>query len=75
MPFVPRAQAGESPLSLLRRAAIGNGYRSTLSLARSMNPEVDYSDSGLRALPLNPLRFRRVCQVMGIPPREVEAVL
>ncbi|WP_419616915.1 TniQ family protein [Thiolapillus sp.] len=75
MPFLPHAQPGESPLSLLRRAALGNGYPSLISFAFSMNPYLDYSDTGLGTLARSPLLFRATCATLGMPEDEVNLVV
>lgn len=75
MPFTPRAQPGESPLSLLRRAAHGNGLRSTLRYAHSFNPQLDHSGAALGSLARNPEIFRGTARLMGIPDRDIEAVV
>lgn len=75
MPFLPHAQPGESPLSLLRRAAMGNGYPSLISFAFSMNPYLDYSNTGLGTLARSPLLFRATCATLGMPEEEVDLVV
>lgn len=74
-PFRPRAQAGESPLSLLRRAAHGNGVRSTLGFAVSLNPEIDYAETALGTLARNPELFRNTCLAVGIPAADIESTV
>jgi hypothetical protein len=75
MPFLPYAQPGESPLSLLRRAALGNGYPSLIGFAFSMSPYLDYSDTGLGTLARSPLLYRAVCSSLGLPDVEVDQVV
>lgn len=75
MPFTPRAQPGESPVSLLRRAAHGNGMRSTLRYAYSFNPKIDHSAYSLGTLARNPGLFRMTTEMMGIPERDVKEVI
>lgn len=75
LPFTPRAQAGESPLSLLRRAAHGNGVRSMLGFAVSLNPNIDFADTAFGTLARNPGLFGRTCLAAGIPEADIEATI
>lgn len=71
----PLAQPREAPLSLLRRAAIGNAYPSTLRFANAYCPGLGHGPSVLGALARNPRLYRRVCLEVGIPEAEVSAVV
>jgi len=75
LPFTPRAQPGESPLSLLRRAAHGNGMRSTLRFFYSFNPRVDHSATAFGTLSRNPQLFRHTGLAAGIPADDIDAVM
>ena len=66
LPFVPEAQPGESPLSLLRRGAAGNGHRSTLRFAFALNPSIDHSQAALGTVARNPGVYRSTCKQMGL---------
>lgn len=66
LPFTPRVQPGESPLSLLRRAALGNGQPSTIRFVFSLNPAIDHSATALGTLARNPRLYRDTCRAMGL---------
>lgn len=72
--FTPRPQAGESPLSLLRRAALGNGHSSTLRFAFALNPSLDHSTTALGTLARSPELFRATCEEMGLSRDEINQV-
>ena len=74
MPFTPRAQPGESPLGLLRRATIGNGLHSTLRLAYAFNQNIDHSGVALGTLVRNADGFRKTCASAGISAADIEQV-
>jgi hypothetical protein len=75
LPFVPRAQPGESPLSLLRRGAAGNGHRSTVRFAHSLNRSVDHSLSALGTVARSPRLFSSTCQRIGVAEEQVSTVM
>ena len=74
LPFRPIPQAGESPLSVLRRGALGNHHGSALRFAYALNPALDHSPSGLasaaRSIDLRACIF----EPMGIPSEEADKV-
>lgn len=72
--FTPKAQPGESPLSVLRRGALGNGHRSTLRFAYALNASLDHSPTALGTLARNPDIFRETCQSMGLMEDEIGQV-
>lgn len=72
--FTPRPQAGESPLSMLRRGALGNGHTSTLRFAFALNPSLDHSPTALGTLARNPELFRSTCQEMGLSRAEIDQI-
>lgn len=74
MPFTPLAQPGESPLSLLRRAAAGNGQPSTLRFAYALNPQIDHAPTALSTLARNPEMFRTTCVAAGIHDDDIARV-
>lgn len=74
LPFTPRPQAGESPLSVIRRGAIGNGHKSALRFAFALNPGLDHSVTGLGTLARSPVLFRETCRAMGLSDDESELV-
>ena len=65
-PFVPRIQPGEAPLSVLRRAALGNGYTSTISFVRDLEPSVDDAVTALGTIARHPALFVEICVRTGI---------
>lgn len=65
-PFVPRIQPGEAPLSVLRRAALGNGYPSTISFVRDLEPSVDDAITALGTIARDPALFVEICVRTGI---------
>lgn len=73
-PFTPLAQPGEAPLSVLRRGAIGNGHRSTLRYAFSVNPSLDHSMGTLGKLARNPHTYFETCEGIGLARNEVAAI-
>lgn len=75
MPFTPRTQPGESPLSLLRRAAHGNGAPSALRYAFSFNPQLDHSETALGTLARNPSLLQATAESMGIPQDEIDQAI
>lgn len=74
LPFTPKPQAGESPLSVIRRGAIGNGHKSALRFAFALNPSLDHSVTGLGTLARSPVLFRETCRAMGLSDDERELV-
>jgi hypothetical protein len=66
LPYVPKAQMGESPLSILRRSAINNGYQRVLALLHSLVPFIDHSIGMLGYIARNPALFRRLASLLGI---------
>lgn len=74
LPFRPRPQTGESPLSLMRRGALGNHHHSTLRFAFALNPNVDHSVTALGTLARNPEHLRSTCNAMGVPETEIDQV-
>lgn len=65
-PYIPTAQDQEAPLSLLRRAAVGNGYTSLLALIHSVSPRINYTKSILGYIARNPTLFQEICKQIGI---------
>lgn len=74
LPFTPRAQPGESPLSLLRRGALGNGHHSTLRFAFAVNPALHHAPTALGTLARNPEVFRATGRGMGLTDDEIAAI-
>ncbi|AFI84671.1 hypothetical protein Q7A_1853 [Methylophaga nitratireducenticrescens] len=66
LPFIPTAQLNESPMSLLRRAAIGNGYTNLLSLLHSLSPNIDHSVGMIGYVARNPTLYKSLCEKLGI---------
>lgn len=66
LPFVPTAQLNESPISLLRRAAIGNGYSNLLALLHSLSPSIDHSTGMIGYVARNPSLYKMLCERLGI---------
>ena len=73
-PFTPRVQPGEAPLSVLRRGALGNGHKSTMRYAYSVNPSLDYAANTLGSLARNRRTYFETCEGIGLPRNEVEAI-
>lgn len=74
-PFIPTAQPNESPLSFLRRTAIGNGYSNLLALLHSLLPNIDHSLGMLGYVARSPLVFKSLCNSMGIPESSIKQVI
>lgn len=74
LPFTPLAQPGESPLSVLRRGALGNGHRSTIRFAFSVNATLDHSPTALGTLARNCDVFHATCRGMGLSEQELVSV-
>lgn len=74
LPFTPRPQAGESPLSVLRRGAVGNHHRSTVRFAFSVNPDLDHSASALGTVARDPDLQDETFAGMGLTPEEGDTV-
>lgn len=66
LPFVPKAQLNESPISLLRRAAHGNGYSNLLALLHSLSPSIDHSNGMIGYVARNPSLYSMLCEKLGI---------
>lgn len=66
LPFVPKAQRNESPISLLRRAALGNGYSNLLALLHSLSPSIDHSNGMIGYVARNPSLYSMLCEKLGI---------
>ncbi len=66
LPYVPKAQPGESPLSLLQRSAIRNGYQRVLAMVHSLVPFIDHSTGMLGYIARNPALYRRIAALLGI---------
>jgi|GEM_PF-5011377 len=75
MPFLPKAQAGEAPLSLLRRAASENGFGTTLSFIHVMHPYLDHSSHCLGTVARSPTIFRAICAAMGLCSHDVDKII
>jgi len=74
LPYLPVVQPGESPLSFLRRGALGNGHHSALRFAFSINGALDHSKSAMGTLARNPALFHETCKKMGISDDQINAV-
>lgn len=66
VPFVPKAQMSESPISLLRRAALGNGYTNLLALLHSLSPNIDHSVGMIGFVARSPSLYTMLCERLGI---------
>jgi len=66
LPFVPKAQRNESPISLLRRSAHGNGYSNLLALLHSLSPSIDHSNGMIGYVARNPSLYSMLCEELGI---------
>lgn len=66
LPFFPKAQRNESPISLLRRAALGNGYSNLLALLHSLSPSIDHSNGMIGYVARNPSLYSMLCEKLGI---------
>lgn len=75
LPFVPKLQPDESPLSLVRRATIGNFYSSLTQFAFAVNPDIEHSASALPAMARNPERLRKSLAAMGIDDASIRQVM
>ena len=73
-PFTPRVQPGEAPLSVLRRGALGNGHKSTMRYAYSVNSSLDYAANTLGSLARNRRTYFETCEGIGLPRNEIEAI-
>jgi len=73
--FTSKAGAGEAPLSLFRRAAAGNGLRSTLQFLHGFARAVEHSESQLGALARSPELFRKVARAAYLDHSDVESVV
>ncbi|MBL1322127.1 MAG: TniQ family protein [Methylophaga sp.] len=71
LPFIPTALPNESPLSLLRRIAIGNGYSKVLPLLHSLIPILDHSNGMLGYVARSPSIYQRLCGMVGISEKSV----
>ncbi len=74
LPYVPKAQPGESPLSVLRRSAINNGYKRVLALLHSLAPLIDHSIGMLGFIARNPALYLRLASLLGIKDRDINGV-
>lgn len=74
LPYTPLVQPGESPLSVLRRGAIGNGHHSTVRFAFSVNATLDHSLSALGTLARNCDVFHATCRGMGLSEDELGSI-
>lgn len=72
--FTPRAQSGESPLSLLRRGALGNGHSSTSRFAFALNPKLDHSTTALGTVARAPESLGATFEAMGLTLEQTEQV-
>ena len=61
-------------MSLLRRAAVGNGYTSLLALIHSVSPRINYTKSILGYIARNPTLFQEICKQIGINDSCIAAV-
>jgi len=74
LPFIPKAQPRESPLSVLRRSAVNNGYQRVLALMHSLIPHIDYSNGMLGYIARNPALYRRIASLLGIQSSNIDLV-
>ena len=74
LPFIPKAQSEESPLSILRRSAINNGYQQVLALLHSLVPHIDHSNGMLGYIARSPALYRRLASLMGIQNLDINLV-
>lgn len=74
LPFTPRPQVGESPLSVLRRGALGNHHGSTIRFVHSVNPDLDHSATALGAVARNPDRLSTTFEAIGLSPEDTARV-
>jgi len=74
LPFLPIPQSGEAPLSVLRRAALGNGHQSTLRFAFALNPHLDHAPTAMATLARSPLLYRDTCRAMGLSDEQIARV-
>lgn len=75
LPFRPTVQADESPLSVLRRGALGNHHTSTLRFTFGLHPAIDHAPSGLSTLARDPDMQRDALTVLGIPPTDIDRLV